>query len=143
VVDLAGSERNRDLTEHSAESFAETKDINWSLGCLKECIRNLYVKETANPDEHIKYRNCKLTLLLKEIFTSRSSIVGEGVGSGGDSSSVGTQRTVIIGCVGPMRKHHLVHCCYTVVAMLLYCCYTVVTLLLYSKYTLVILLSTC
>merc|ERR1740117_1337862 len=39
VVDLAGSERRQDVSDHSYERISEMKDINWSLGCLKECIR--------------------------------------------------------------------------------------------------------
>ena len=37
VIDLAGSERHESNTEHTPERIAEMKDINWSLGCLKEC----------------------------------------------------------------------------------------------------------
>jgi hypothetical protein len=36
-----------------------------------------------------------------------------------------------------------VHCCYTVVTLLLHCCYTVVALLLHCWYTVVILLLHC
>ena len=35
IVDLAGSERRNDVYGHSPERVAETKAINWSLGCLK------------------------------------------------------------------------------------------------------------
>lgn len=110
VVDLAGSERNRDLLEHTPERIAETKEINWSLGCLKECIRNLFVKETQNSRQHIPYRNSKLTLLLKEIFTSHNEIK-KGVARAHSTTAecVRTQKTAFIGCIGPMRRHHLIH----------------------------------
>jgi hypothetical protein len=38
---------------------------------------------------------------------------------------------------------YMVHCCYTVVTLLLYCCYTVVILMLHCCYTFVILLLYC
>ena len=87
MVDLAGSERDRDVRHHSRERFAEQKDINWSLGCLKECIRALFIRETSNPSEHIKYRNSKLTMLLKELFTSK------------------TQRSAFVACLAPTSTH--------------------------------------
>jgi kinesin family protein 2/24 len=84
VVDLAGSERKKHVRLHGRERQEESKAINWSLGCLKECIRDQYIKETRNPRQHIKYRNCRLTLLLKECFTSAK------------------QRTVFIACLSPL-----------------------------------------
>ena len=51
VVDLAGSERREDVYEHSMDRINEMKEINWSLGCLKECIRGLFIRETSTPDE--------------------------------------------------------------------------------------------
>ena len=86
VVDLAGSERREDVYGHDADRIKEMRDINWSLGCLKECIRGLFVRETANPEEHIKFRNCKLTLILRDIFTSAS------------------HRTVFISCIAPLQR---------------------------------------
>ena len=73
VVDLAGSERREDANEHTMERISEMKDINWSLGCLKECIRCQVLKEAGSSDNsitHIPYRNCRLTMLLKDCFTS-------------------------------------------------------------------------
>ena len=84
VVDLAGSERKKHVWLHGKERQDESKSINWSLGCLKECIRDQFIRETANPEQHIKYRNCKLTLLLKECFTSPK------------------HRTVLIACLSPL-----------------------------------------
>lgn len=72
VVDLAGSERWEDSNLHSAERLAETKCINYSLGCLKQCIAAVVSasKELKDPslhanETHIPYRNSKLTLLLR------------------------------------------------------------------------------
>lgn len=90
IVDLAGSERREDALAHNLERIAEMKEINWSLGCLKECIRGLFVRESTNPLEHIKFRNSKLTTLLRDLFE-------------GDES-----RCVFIACVSPMLRdwHH-------------------------------------
>ena len=87
VVDLAGSERRKDSEAHSAERIEEMKQINYSLGCLKECVRLNLARATAGEQPgravqhiHIPYRNCKLTMLLKECFEP-----GEG---GGRAASV-------------------------------------------------------
>lgn len=138
IVDLAGSERTKDVRNHSAERIAEMKEINWSLGCLKECVRELLQWETSKAltdaadaadavatDEvvdsadgrdlskqidrkastsskvigkHIKFRNAKLTMILKSVLT-------------------GGQRCVIIGCISPAAAH-LMHTRNT----LEYCC---------------------
>jgi kinesin family protein 2/24 len=74
VVDLAGSERKRHSAKHNTVRQEESRQINWSLGCLKECIRDQFIRETSNPSQHIKYRNCKLTHLLKECFTGSSHL---------------------------------------------------------------------
>jgi hypothetical protein len=86
VVDLAGSERREDVFEHNMDRVSEMKEINWSLGCLKECVRSLFLRETSNPDERIKFRNCKLTLLLRDVFVSLE------------------QRTAFIACVAPLSR---------------------------------------
>lgn len=44
------------------------------------------IRESENPNEHIKYRNSKLTLLLRDIFTSAE------------------QKTVFIACVAPLQR---------------------------------------
>lgn len=72
VVDLAGNERHESVDEHTPERIAEMRDINWSLGCLKECIRlqrEALASRSPQPD-HIPYRRSKLTMLLKDCFTS-------------------------------------------------------------------------
>ena len=87
VVDLAGSERREDVYEHSMERIKEMQQINWSLGCLKECIRGLFLRETSEPTHMIKFRNSKLTLLLRDVFLP-------GV----------QQRTAFIACVAPLSR---------------------------------------
>eukprot|EP00937_MAST-01D_sp_MAST-1D-sp2_P001521 g1521.t1 len=87
VVDLAGCERHESTSLHTPERIAEMRDINWSLGCLKECIR--LQREALNAPrrpparaaapagsgaasasgQHIPYRRSKLTMLLKDCFT--------------------------------------------------------------------------
>ena len=68
IVDLAGSERRRDTDEHSAERMEETKHINLSLGCLKECVRLRLARAGGDARAHIPFRRSKLTMLLKECF---------------------------------------------------------------------------
>merc|ERR1712179_838162 len=69
IIDLAGSENAADSQFHDKDRIKETKEINKSLMCLKECIRNR-ARATADQDTfvHIPYRQSKLTLLLKEAF---------------------------------------------------------------------------
>lgn len=69
LIDLAGSENAADTEFHDKDRIKETKEINKSLMCLKECIRNR-ARATADQDTfvHIPYRQSKLTLLLKEAF---------------------------------------------------------------------------
>lgn len=64
LIDLAGSERYEDSNLHnSKELMVQSKQINYSLGCLKECIRISSSKRSFVP-----YRRTVLTRLLKEIF---------------------------------------------------------------------------
>jgi len=65
LVDLAGSERGSDTKSHNAQRRNESADINRSLLGLKECIRALDKKGA-----HVNYRASKLTLILKDCFTS-------------------------------------------------------------------------
>ena len=110
IVDLAGNERRQDVSDHSVERINEMKDINWSLGCLKECIRLQREAEikgregiTPAPDNcqtktdgsagaagsFVPYRRSKLTMLLKDCFVRRE------------------QKTVFIGHVSPMTSSGL------------------------------------
>ncbi|GAX09401.1 kinesin family member 2/24 [Fistulifera solaris] len=66
LVDLAGSERGSDTKSHNSQRRAESSDINTSLLSLKECIRAL----DRDASKHVPYRGSKLTLILKDCFTS-------------------------------------------------------------------------
>ena len=77
----------QDVYEHSMDRIKEMQEINWSLGCLKECIRSLFLRETSEPNTMIKFRNSKLTLLLRDVFLPGAQ-----------------QRTVFIACVAPLAR---------------------------------------
>lgn len=77
LVDLAGSERGSDTKSHNQQRRAESADINTSLLTLKECIRALDTgnKRTAKTGtHHVPYRGSKLTLILKDCFTSDNAM---------------------------------------------------------------------
>jgi kinesin family protein 2/24 len=67
-VDLAGSERGTDTKSHNAQRRTESQEINTSLLALKECIRALDMNKSGT--KHVPYRQSKLTLILKDCFTS-------------------------------------------------------------------------
>eukprot|EP00550_Attheya_septentrionalis_P012955 CAMPEP_0198304958 /NCGR_PEP_ID=MMETSP1449-20131203/57663_1 /TAXON_ID=420275 /ORGANISM="Attheya septentrionalis, Strain CCMP2084" /LENGTH=591 /DNA_ID=CAMNT_0044007487 /DNA_START=561 /DNA_END=2336 /DNA_ORIENTATION=- len=67
LVDLAGSERGSDTKSHNQQRRTESSDINTSLLALKECIRAL---DSGKGGKHVPYRASKLTLILKDCFTS-------------------------------------------------------------------------
>ena len=72
LVDLAGSERGTDTKSHNTQRRTESAEINTSLLSLKECIRALgqqHQQKGANKS-HVPYRGSKLTLILKDCFTS-------------------------------------------------------------------------
>ena len=73
LIDLAGSENASDTQFHDKTRIQETKDINKSLMCLKDCIRNRS-KAAVDPTTfvHIPYRQSKLSLLLKDAFELES-----------------------------------------------------------------------
>ena len=111
-VDLAGSERKKDVREHSLERIAEMQEINWSLGTLKQCVRDLIEKNSINPKKHLNFRNSKLTLLLKKVFvvgnnnekkSSDNNTDGKNVTSSNNHSNL----SVFIGCVSPLLKDRL------------------------------------
>lgn len=66
LVDLAGSERGTDTNQHNSQRRTESAEINTSLLALKECIRAL----DKQGNNHVPYRASKLTLILKDCFTS-------------------------------------------------------------------------
>lgn len=71
LVDLAGSERGTDTKSHNQQRRAESADINTSLLSLKECIRALDMNKKGA--KHVPYRGSKLTLILKDCFTSEKA----------------------------------------------------------------------
>jgi len=124
VVDLAGSERREDVVDHSAEAMDETAKINWSLGCLKDCIIALRAREVQRmtgkgPNVHIKARACKLTLLLKEIFDDGNAVAAGaeeetgapaaasdagGAATKSSDASTSNSRLAFIACLAPQRS---------------------------------------
>lgn len=68
LVDLAGSERGTDTKSHNRQRRTESSEINTSLLALKECIRAL--DSGRGGSKHVPYRASKLTLILKDCFTS-------------------------------------------------------------------------
>ncbi|EME26569.1 Kinesin-13A [Galdieria sulphuraria] len=67
-IDLAGSERAADTTHNDRQTRMEGAEINKSLLALKECIRAL-----DQNHHHTPFRGSKLTLVLKDSFTSVDS----------------------------------------------------------------------
>lgn len=74
LVDLAGSERGDDARSHNAQRRLESAEINTSLLCLKECIRALDQNNQSGRNGRVPYRGSKLTLLLKDCFTSPKAL---------------------------------------------------------------------
>lgn len=77
MVDLAGSERNADSLYHDAERQRESALINASLYSLKDVIRitalNSKAGRNKSANRHVNFRGSKLTMLLKDNFTSDTS----------------------------------------------------------------------
>ena len=73
LIDLAGSENAGDSQFHDKSRLQETRAINTSLMCLKDCIRNR-CQASLDPSQHvhIPYRQSKLSLLLKDAFELES-----------------------------------------------------------------------
>lgn len=82
LIDLAGSERGQDTKQHNKQRRAESAEINKSLLALKECIRALGNSGNGAPTRHVPYRVSKLTMVLKDSFSSDA-------------------KTVMISCVSP------------------------------------------
>lgn len=69
LIDLAGSERVS-KTEASGQRLKEAQNINKSLSSLGDVIQSLYQKQN-----HIPYRNSKLTYLLKNSLSKDNKIL--------------------------------------------------------------------
>ncbi|KAH9252945.1 hypothetical protein BASA81_009101 [Batrachochytrium salamandrivorans] len=82
LVDLAGSERGQDTKHHDATRRSESAAINTSLLSLKECIRAL--ENGGSASTHVPYRQSKLTMVLKDSFSSSLR-----------------SKTLMIGCISP------------------------------------------
>ena len=75
LVDLAGSERATETQSNDKSRLAEGAEINKSLLALKECIRALDVRKTkGNNDQHVPFRNSKLTLVLRDSFLGKGNL---------------------------------------------------------------------
>lgn len=101
LVDLAGSERREDAVSHDAERLAEMRDINSSLGTLKECIRAHLRRATDEPSAHVPYRNSKLTMLLKAAFEHSRSGADAHTANGG---SAARSAVCFIAHISPLRS---------------------------------------
>ena len=67
LIDLAGSEKINKAGV-TGEALEETKKINFSLSCLGNVINALV---TRKKNDHIPFRDSKLTRLLKDSLTGR------------------------------------------------------------------------
>ena len=75
LVDLAGSERATETQSNDKSRLAEGAEINKSLLALKECIRALDVRKAkGNNEQHVPFRNSKLTLVLRDSFLGKADL---------------------------------------------------------------------
>ena len=75
LVDLAGSERATETQSNDKSRLAEGAEINKSLLALKECIRALDArKNKGNNEQHVPFRNSKLTLVLRDSFLGKANL---------------------------------------------------------------------
>ena len=74
LVDLAGSERATETQSNDKNRLAEGAEINKSLLALKECIRALDAKKKGNVEQHVPFRNSKLTLVLRDSFLGKADL---------------------------------------------------------------------
>lgn len=85
IVDLAGTE-SLDKSGSQGALLTEAQHINTSLSTLARVIEKLQAKQKNNSDDHIPYRDSKLTYLLRNCL-------------GGDS------KTLAIVCCSPHQAH--------------------------------------
>ena len=75
LVDLAGSERATETQSNNKNRLTEGAEINKSLLALKECIRALDArKNKGNNEQHVPFRNSKLTLVLRDSFLGKANL---------------------------------------------------------------------
>ena len=75
LVDLAGSERATETQSNNKSRLAEGAEINKSLLALKECIRALDARKAkGNNEQHVPFRNSKLTLVLRDSFLGKADL---------------------------------------------------------------------
>lgn len=84
LVDLAGSERAQDTQSNNRARRIEGAEINKSLLALKECVRAMDSNKQGN-NNHVPFRASKLTLVLRDSFTSKND----------------NTRIVMIACISP------------------------------------------
>jgi len=68
LVDLAGSERSSRTGTYRGKRLQESGNINCSLMTLRRCLEQLRYNQQNQVNEHVKYRNSKLTHLFKRFF---------------------------------------------------------------------------
>ena len=89
LVDLAGSERATETQSNNKSRLAEGAEINKSLLALKECIRALDARKTkGNNEQHVPFRNSKLTLVLRDSFLGKANLC----------------KIIMISCVSPSNN---------------------------------------
>eukprot|EP00703_Trepomonas_sp_PC1_P000158 JAP96448.1 Kinesin-13 [Trepomonas sp. PC1] len=88
-IDLAGAERAGDVQNTDRQTRMEGAEINTSLLALKECIRAM---EMDKP--HKKFRESKLTLILRDSFIKNSKTVMIACCSPSDKSCENTLNTL-------------------------------------------------
>jgi len=73
VVDLAGNERVENTAQHDSTRLQELKHINYSLSCLKDCLRSSYsMLQSTSSLPFVPFRRSKLTLILRDAIRTQS-----------------------------------------------------------------------